>query len=63
MADSPLPPSMRRFQARDSQVRRNMYRGGYSHQSLNRAAKRTMAEGKWSLYSPSMPSPMALVRA
>ena len=63
MAERPRPPSIRLFQAFDSQVSRNTNRGGYSHQSENRAAKRTMVDGKWSPYSPSILSPSALVRA
>ena len=63
IADWPRPPSIREFQALDSQVSRNMKRGGYSHQSEKSAAKRTIVEGKWSRYSASIPSPVALVRA
>ncbi len=46
MAERPRPPSIREFQALDSQVSRNTNRGGYSHQSEKSAAKRTMVDGK-----------------
>ena len=58
-----FPPRILEFQALDSQVRRNMYSGGYSHQSENRAANRTMNDGKLSLYSASIASPRALLLA
>ena len=40
-----------------------MKRGGYSHQSEKRAAKRTIVEGKEASYSRSIASPTAFVRA
>ena len=63
IADCPRPPSIREFQAAESQVSRNMKSGGYSHQSEKRAAKRTIVDGKLSRYSPSIRSPFAFVRA
>ena len=61
MAERPRPPSIRQFQAFDSQVSRNMNSGGYSHQSENSAANRTMHESKLDAYSRSISSPMRLV--
>jgi hypothetical protein len=40
-----------------------MKRGGYSHQSEKRAAKRTIVDGKASAYSFTIASPIAFVRA
>jgi hypothetical protein len=63
MADSPRPPRRLRFQAGESQVDRNIKRGGYSHQSEKSAAKRTIVDGNDASYSRTIASPTALVRA
>ena len=63
IADRPRPPRRRRFQASDSQVFRKKNSGGYSHQSENSAAKRTMTGLKAPWYSRSIASPIPLVRA
>ena len=51
MADWPLPPRIREFQALENHVFKKMYRGAYSHQSLYTAAIRMIETENLSAHS------------
>ena len=64
MADSPCPATILDISLLvDSQDFNNIYNMGYSHQSLNTAAKRTIEHGKDSEYSLISNSALLLLQA